>query len=60
MTLFSALQAEEVVVNGMAAIVNNDVITFSQVRELVAAQEKAAAQMYQGKQLEDKIKEIRQ
>lgn len=56
----ASLQAEEVVVNGMAAIVNNDVITFSQVRELVASQEKAAAQMYQGKQLEDKIKEIRQ
>ena len=56
----SLLQAVEIVVNGMAAIVNNDVITFSQVRELTAAQEKAVAQMYQGKQLEDKIKEIRQ
>lgn len=54
------LQAEEVIVNGMAAIVNNEVITFSQVRELVVAQEKAATEMYQGKQLEDKIKEIRQ
>jgi peptidyl-prolyl cis-trans isomerase SurA len=55
-----AVKAEEVVVDGMAAIVNSQVITFSQVRELVAAQEKAAAQTYQGKELEDKIKEIRQ
>ena len=59
-TSLPLLEAEEMVVNGMAAIVNNEVITFSQVSELVASQEKAAAQMYQGKQLEDKIKEIRQ
>jgi parvulin-like peptidyl-prolyl isomerase len=56
----SSMRGEEVIVNGMAAIVNNEVITFSQVRELVASQEKAASEIYQGKELEDKIKEIRQ
>ncbi len=54
------LSAQEEIVNGMAAIVNNEVITFSQVRDLVAAQEKAAAQTLQGDQLAAKIKELRQ
>lgn len=50
------LQAEEMIVNGMAAIVNNEVITFSQVRELVAMQERSVAEALQGQQLADKIK----
>lgn len=47
------------VLDGIAAVVNNDVITFHQVRELVAAKEKAAHQQYQGEALAEKIKEIR-
>jgi peptidyl-prolyl cis-trans isomerase SurA len=54
------IYAEEEIINGMAAIVNNEVITFSQVRELVAAQEKVAAETLQGDQLTSKIKELRQ
>lgn len=51
---------QEQVVNGMAAIVNNEVITFSQVRELASTQEQAAAAVLQGKELEEKIKQLRQ
>jgi parvulin-like peptidyl-prolyl isomerase len=47
------------VLDGLAAVVNNSPVTFSQVRELVAAREKAAADQYQGAQLNDKIKQIR-
>lgn len=47
------------VLNGIAAVVNDDVITFSQVRELVAAKELAARKEFQGEQLVEKIKEIR-
>lgn len=54
------LRAEEEIINGMAAIVNNEIITFSQIRELVAAQEKAASETLQGDQLASKIKELRQ
>jgi len=53
------LVAEEEIVNGMAAIVNNEVITFSQIRELVSAQEKSAAELLQGQALMDKVKELR-
>lgn len=56
----SLLHAEQEIVNGMAAIVNNEVITFSQVRELSATQEQAAAATLHGKELEDKIKQLRQ
>lgn len=47
------------VLDGIAAVVNNDVVTFSQVRELVAAKEKAAKGIYTGEELVAKIKEIR-
>jgi peptidyl-prolyl cis-trans isomerase SurA len=53
------LSAAEEVVNGIAAVVNGDVVTFSQVRELVAAQEKSASEIYQGEELQNKIKEMR-
>jgi peptidyl-prolyl cis-trans isomerase SurA len=52
------LYAAEEVVNGIAAIVNGEVITFSQVRELAAAQEKSASDIYHGEELQAKIKEI--
>ena len=47
------------VLNGIAAVVNDEVITFSQVRELVAAKELAAKQQTSGEALVEKIKEIR-
>ena len=52
------LGAQEVL-DGLAAVVNNSPVTFSQVRELVAAREKAAAEQFQGAELNEKIKQIR-
>lgn len=47
------------VLNGIAAVVNDEVITFSQVRELVGAKEQAARQQLKGEELVEKIKEVR-
>jgi len=47
------------VVDGIAAIVNKDVITISQIRELVAGREKALSQIYNGNELAAKVKEMR-
>ena len=54
--------AEEttVVVDGMAAVVNGDVITYSQVRQLSAPREKLLRQQLTGKELENKLLELRQ
>ena len=54
-----ALAAEHEVVNGIAAIVNGDVITFSQVRELVEPRERLLRTQFQGEELIAKIKEVR-
>lgn len=59
LVLSSTLHAAEEVVNGIAAVVNGDVVTFSQVRELCGARERSAAEIYQGAELEKKIKEMR-
>jgi len=53
----SAQQAE--VIDGVAAIVNSDVITISQVRELVGERERALREAYTGPDLIDKVKELR-
>lgn len=50
-------QAE--VIDGVAAIVNNDVITISQVRELIGARERAMREAYRGPDLAEKVKEMR-
>ena len=55
---FSAM-AEEQVLDGIAAVVNGEVITFSQVRELVVSREMALRESLRGQALEDKIKETR-
>lgn len=47
------------VLDGLAAVVNNSPVTFSQVRELVAARERAASEQLQGAELNEKIKQIR-
>jgi parvulin-like peptidyl-prolyl isomerase len=53
-----SLVAEEVV-NGIAAVVNGEVITYSQVREVVALQEKSAAEIYQGQDLQNRVDVMR-
>jgi len=47
------------IVDGVAAIVNNDVITISEVRAVVAPREQALRQMLSGQELIDKVKEAR-
>ena len=51
--------ADAQVLDGMAAVVNDDVVTFSQVRELTTAIENAAKANFTGAALADKIKEVR-
>jgi peptidyl-prolyl cis-trans isomerase SurA len=53
-------EAEPEVVDGVAAVVNGDVITYSQVRMVVAPREKLLRAQFTGQQLVDKIKEARQ
>jgi len=55
----SARSQQAEVIDGVAAIVNNDVITISQVRELVGARERAMREAYRGPDLADKVKEMR-
>src|SRR5436305_109565 len=59
--IFSAAFAEEpMVVDGIAAVVNGEVITYSQVRALSAPREKLLRQQFTGKELEQKLAEVRQ
>ena len=59
--IFSAAFAEEPqVVDGIAAIVNGEVITYSQVRSLSAPREKLLRSQLTGKDLESKLLELRQ
>jgi len=56
-----AAAAEEAqVVDGIAAVVNGDVITYSQVRALTAPREKLLRQQLTGKDLDSKLIELRQ
>lgn len=52
-------QPQADVVDGVAAVVNGDVITFSQVREVVGARERALRNQFSGGELIAKIKEAR-
>jgi len=56
----AAAEQEATVVDGMAAIVNGEVITYSQVRSVSAPQERLLRQQYNGPDLEKKITELRQ
>jgi peptidyl-prolyl cis-trans isomerase SurA len=59
--IFSAAFAQEPqVVDGIAAIVNGEVITYSQVRALSAPREKLLRSQVTGKDLENKLLELRQ
>jgi len=55
-----AAQPEPEVVDGVAAVVNGDVITYSQVRGLVGPREKLLRAQYNGEDLIKKIKEARE
>ena len=55
----AAYAAEPQIVDGVAAIVNGDVITYSQVRGLSAPREKLLRSQYTGDELENKMKEAR-
>jgi parvulin-like peptidyl-prolyl isomerase len=46
-------------VDGIAAVVNGDIITYSEVRDVVEPREKLLRSQYSGQQLIDKIKEAR-
>ncbi len=46
-------------VNGIAAVVNNDVITYSEVRDLVGPRERLLRSQYTGEELNKKIIELR-
>lgn len=56
----AAFAAEPEVINGIAAVVNGDVITYSQVRELSAPREKLLRSQYSGEELEKGLREARQ
>jgi peptidyl-prolyl cis-trans isomerase SurA len=56
----AAFAQEPQVVDGIAAIVNGDVVTYSQVRMLSAPREKLLRSQFTGKELENKLKEVRQ
>ncbi len=53
------LQAQAEVVDGIAAVVNGEVITYSQVRELIGARERALRDSFSGEELSNKLKEMR-
>lgn len=46
-------------VDGIAAIVNSDVVTISEVREVVGGRERALREAYHGKELEDKLEQLK-
>src|SRR5437667_3906209 len=56
----AAFAQEPIVVNGIAAIVNGDVITISEVRTLSAPREKQLRSQYTGQELEKQLKATRE
>jgi peptidyl-prolyl cis-trans isomerase SurA len=56
----AAFAQEAQVVDGIAAIVNGDVITFSQVRQLSAPRERLLRSQFTGQELEKQIREARE
>lgn len=54
-----ATAAETQVLDGVAAVVNEDVVTFSQIRELTGALETSLRANYSGNALTERIKEVR-
>jgi peptidyl-prolyl cis-trans isomerase SurA len=56
----TAAEREATVVDGIAAVVNGEVITYSQVRALSAPQERMLRQQYTGQELASKLTELRE
>jgi parvulin-like peptidyl-prolyl isomerase len=56
----AAFAGEAEIINGIAAVVNGDVITYSQVRELSAPRENLLRSQYTGAELEKALKEGRE
>ena len=56
----AAFAQEPQVVDGVAAVVNGDVVTYSQVRMLSAPREKLLRSQYTGEELANKLKEARE
>jgi len=56
----AAYAADLEVIDGIAAVVNGDIITYSQVRSLVAPREKLLRSQFTGEELIKQIKEVRQ
>jgi peptidyl-prolyl cis-trans isomerase SurA len=56
----AAYAADAEVIDGIAAVVNGDIITYSQVRALVAPREQLLRSQYSGEELVKQIKEARQ
>ncbi|HEU4771723.1 MAG TPA: peptidylprolyl isomerase [Candidatus Udaeobacter sp.] len=56
----SSAENEPTVVDGIAAVVNGEVITYSQVRALSSPQERLLRQQYTGPDLEKKLTQLRQ
>jgi parvulin-like peptidyl-prolyl isomerase len=52
-----ALAADQQIIDGIAAIVNGEVITFSQVRLLIGPRERILRQQYTGAEYQQKLKE---
>jgi len=57
---WAAFAQEPQVVDGVAAVVNGDVVTYSQVRMLSAPREKLLRSQYTGEELANKLKEARE
>ena len=55
-----AAQQEAEVVDGVAAVVNGEVVTYSQVRQVVGPRERLLRSQFQGEELVQKVKEARQ
>ena len=54
-----AAEEDQQIINGMAAVVNGDVITYSQVRDVMGPREKLLRSQFSGEELANKIKEAR-
>ena len=59
LTRLPAVAQQAEVLDGVAAIVNKDVISISQVRELIGSRERSLREVYSGSDLANKVKEMR-
>ena len=55
--LTSPAQSRERMVDGIAAVVNSNVITYGQVRELLMFRQRSLGEMYEGAEMQEKMRE---